>query len=37
MHFRNVAVLYAVREESGEEGVGEEENDVDWTDMVMIS
>ena len=31
MHFRNVAVLYAVRE-----GVGEEENDADWTDMVMI-
>ena len=41
MHFRSVAVLYAVREESGEEddgeGVGEEENDVDWTDMVMLS
>ena len=66
MHFQNVAVLYAVREELGEEGhgegvevgeeendadvpvgeesgeedhgegLGEEDNDADWTDMVMI-
>ena len=39
VHFRDVAVLFAVRTESVEdhgEGVGEEDNDADWTDMVMI-
>ena len=39
VHFRDVAVLFAVRKDSVEdhgEGVGEEDNDADWTDMVMI-
>ena len=40
LHFRDVAVLFAVREDPVEEdcgeGVGEEDNDADWTSMVMI-
>ena len=40
VHFQDVAVLFAVREESVEEDcgeeVGEEDNDADWTFMVMI-